>query len=94
MSESPASKSSQALQGEYQQLAFRAGNLQYSIEENKKDLALINSQMRDLALEFISAQAREQKEQAEAAQKASDEAKQAPKKLEAVPAAEPVSGAV
>ncbi len=93
MSESPAPKSSRALQEEYQQLAFRAGNLQYSIEENKKDLALINSQMRDLALEFISAQAREQKEQAEAAQKASDEAK-SPKKLEVVPPAEPSSGAV
>lgn len=84
---SESKKSSQSIQQEYNQLAFRAGNLQYAIRENSKDLDLLNSQMRDLSLEYISVQAEEQKA-ADAAK-----AQEAPK-LEAVPEPQPASGAV
>lgn len=48
-------RTTQAIQQDYQNLAFRAGNLQYEIKEKNKDLDMINSSMRDLNFEFIAA---------------------------------------
>jgi len=52
-------RTSDEIQKEYQHLAFKAGNLQYAIVENQKDLALINSSLRDLNFEFTAAKASE-----------------------------------
>lgn len=49
-----APRSTQEIQQEYQNLAFRAGNLQYELSQKGKDLTLINDQMRNLNFEFIS----------------------------------------
>lgn len=59
MSEAKKHRPTQEIQAEYQQLAFKAGNLQYAIVENGKDLSLINSTMRDLNLEFAASKAAE-----------------------------------
>ena len=55
MSEEKKSRSTQEIQAEYQQLAFKAGNLQYAIGQQKKDLELINDQLRDLNFEYTAA---------------------------------------
>ncbi len=43
------------IKSEYTNLAFKAGNTQYAIAENQRDLAMINTQMRDLSLEYTAA---------------------------------------
>lgn len=48
-------RSVQEIQQEYQNLAFKSGNLQYEISQKKKDLDLLNSSMRDLNFEYIAA---------------------------------------
>lgn len=55
-------RSSQQLQGEFQQLALRAGSIAYAIKENQRDLDLIQGQMRDLSLEFVTVKSREEEE--------------------------------
>lgn len=60
MSDEKKTRSPQEIQAEYQQLAFKAGNLQYAISEQNKDLALINGQLRDLSFEFNAAKAAEE----------------------------------
>lgn len=55
MSEEKKTRSTNEIKQEYQQLATKAGNLQYAIGEQNRDLSMINSQMRDLSLEFTSA---------------------------------------
>lgn len=47
---------SKDVQQEYQNLVFKAGNLQYAISQNRKDLEAMNNQLRDLTLEYVSAQ--------------------------------------
>lgn len=60
MSEENKKRSLQDIGQEYQQLAFKAGNLQYAISEQTKDLGLLNSQMRDLNFEFNKVKAQEE----------------------------------
>lgn len=59
-----ARKSEEVL-NEYNNLAFKAGNLQYQISQFTKDLDLINNTLRDLNLEFNQIQ----KNEAEVAKK-------------------------
>ena len=66
MSDKPA-RSVAEIQQEYQNLAFRAGNLQYEICQKNKDLDLINDTLRSLSFEFVAAQ-----EAAKAAEKQPD----------------------
>lgn len=56
---SEKSRTTQEIQSEYQQLAFKAGNLQYAIAEQTKDLGLLNTQLRELNFEFVASQAKE-----------------------------------
>ena len=48
-------RSIKELQLEFQQLSFKAGTLQYEIYSKNKDLEAMNSTLRDLSLEYISA---------------------------------------
>lgn len=50
MPDSP--RTSAAVVQEYNKLAFKAGNLQYQITEQKRDLNTINETMRSLNLEY------------------------------------------
>lgn len=56
------------IQQEYNNLAFKSGNLQYEIVERKSNLAMINDTMRSLSLEYVSVKAAEDKAKAEAAE--------------------------
>lgn len=53
MSEVP--RTTQEIQTEYQNLAFKAGNLQFAIFQQQKDLDLINQTLRELNFEYVSA---------------------------------------
>ena len=72
------------LQREYGSLCAKAGELQYKIDVQKADLALINGQLRDINFEALAAQeveariAKEMKDKEDAAKAAApvvDEAK-------------------
>jgi len=58
------------IQQEYGQVSAKAGSVQYQISELKKDLVLLNEQMRELNFEFAGAKRAEE----EAAKKATVEA--------------------
>lgn len=49
------------IQLEYQQLCVRAGDIQYRVQALKKDLELVNSNLRDLNLEAAAAHGAQQK---------------------------------
>ncbi len=70
--EKKPARSTQEIQQEYQNLAFKAGNLQYAIVSQEKDLALLNEQLRNLNFEFVSARTAE--DAARAAQPAAEDA--------------------
>lgn len=55
MSEAKPTRSVQEIQNEYSNLCFKAGNLQYEIECKQGDLKTINSTLRDLNFEFVTA---------------------------------------
>ena len=74
MSEYKAPRPMQTIQQEYQNLALRSGNLQYEISEKSKDLALINTAMRELNFEFIASREADEKEKAAAAAPVASEA--------------------
>lgn len=52
--EKKSHRETKAIQQEYGNLAFQAGNLQYEIVQKNKDLAILNNAMRDLNFEFIA----------------------------------------
>lgn len=83
-----APRTLQEIGGEYRQLCMTAGDLQFKIDSFKRDLALLNDQMRDLNFEAIAANQRDQ----EAAKKKAEEDEAAKKKAEEEKASEkPVS---
>lgn len=47
------------IQLEYQNLAFKAGNLQYELFSKTLDLKQLNEQMRELNFEYVEAKNRE-----------------------------------
>lgn len=53
-------RSSAEIQSEYQQLCTKAGHLQYSVSQGKKDLDLINDSLRQLQVEHSLAKKREE----------------------------------
>ncbi len=55
----------ETVQTEYQQMALRAGHLQYQIHALSKDLALLNDQMRDLNFEFAKIKGAESEKKAD-----------------------------
>lgn len=65
-------RSPDAVRQEYQNLAFKAGNLQYEIVCKQKDLQVLNDTMRELNFEYIEAQ-----NKAEEAKKAAEQPKEA-----------------
>lgn len=54
-------RSTAEIQQEYQNLAFRAGNLFYELSQRTNDLDLLKVAMRDLNFEFIAAKEAEAK---------------------------------
>jgi hypothetical protein len=52
-------RSTKEVQQDYQNLAFKAGNLQYEIHCKNGDLERLNNEMRDLNFEYIEAKNRE-----------------------------------
>lgn len=67
MDEKKEKRTSASVAQEYNNLAFKAGNLQYSIREQQRSLDSINQTMLDLTLEFNGLKAEEDKAAAEAA---------------------------
>ena len=59
MSQKP--RTSTEIQQEYNNLAFKAGNLQFELSERNKGLAMINQTLYDLSDEFVKAKAAENK---------------------------------
>lgn len=59
---------------EYNNLAFKAGNLQYTVFETQREITAINETLRSLALEYNKVKSAEQ---AEAAAKAAEPVKAA-----------------
>jgi hypothetical protein len=51
----------ETVQTEYQQLALKAGHIQYQIHALSKDLDLLNDQMRDLNFEGAKIKTEEEK---------------------------------
>ena len=69
MSETPKRTSDEVLK-EYNNLAFKAGNLQYSVFETKREVEAINGTLRSLTLEYNKLKAQEQADAAEQAKQA------------------------
>lgn len=55
------------IQAEYQQLCFKAGQLQYQVKTGKDDLELVNKELRSLNLEAAAMKADEAKKAADKA---------------------------
>lgn len=51
--EKPKERTSQDIQLEFNNLCFRAGSLQFEIDQKKADLDMLNKTMRDLSFEYI-----------------------------------------
>lgn len=87
MSEAKKERTTKDVLQEYNNLAFRAGNLQYEITCKEADLAGINNAMKELNFEYAKLKKTEDEVAAAvAAAKAEAEKKEAPK-LEVVPPA-------
>lgn len=56
MSETKKPRTMQELQGEYQGLCTKAGDLQYKIWALKKDLELVNDTLRNINFEAVESQ--------------------------------------
>lgn len=76
MGEEKKPRSSAEIKQEFQGLSFKAGNLQYAIREQQRDLEMINNQLRDLSFEYTAADNAEK----EAAKKAAEAAAEGAKK--------------
>lgn len=59
MSEAPKPRTSGDIQNENAHLTYKAGQVQYVIRQNQKDLDMINDRLRDLALEYVQVKAKE-----------------------------------
>ena len=73
MSEKP--RTSQDIQQEHMNLALKAGNIAYSIQESEKQLKMIYDTMQSLSLEFVRVRQVESDQEAAAAKQA-DSAKE------------------
>lgn len=67
-------RTSEQIGQEFSNLAYKAGNTQYNIHEQTKELAMINETLRSLGLEYNKVAG---EERAAAAQKAVEDAKAA-----------------
>ena len=54
MSNNTATRPASEIQQEYQNLAFKAGNLQYELSQKTKDLAIINEELCKLSMEYVA----------------------------------------
>lgn len=57
-------RTSEVIVSEFNNLAFKAGNIQYEVHEKSKELTMINSTLRSLTLEYNKVKADEQAAQA------------------------------
>lgn len=80
-------RKSEEIMNQYNNLAFKAGNLQYQICQYEKDLDLINTTLRDLNMEYNQVQTQE-KEVAEKIEEAKKAATESAKVEETKPALE------
>jgi hypothetical protein len=73
MDDKKPERSIEEITKEYQDLTFKAGAMQYEIDCRRRDLDLLNGQLRDLNLEYISA-----KERHDAAKASAEQPKEEP----------------
>ncbi len=71
-------RTSEDIVKEFNNLAFRAGNIQYEVSEKTKELSMLNETLRSLTLEFNKVKAAEQAEAAAKAAEAAKPAEEAP----------------
>lgn len=65
----PKTRTTADIQNEYNNLAFKAGNLQFELQERKRNLDMINDTLRALSTEYVSVKQAEDAAQAEQAKK-------------------------
>lgn len=64
MSSEATKRTSEEVLKEYNNLAFKTGNLQYTVFETNREIAALNDTLRSLSLEFTKLKTAEQAEEA------------------------------